>query len=100
MTKWADYLISAVKYDSDRKITQVRQHKDTGEAIGEGEIVDRSILADNLKKGMSYSTVFNSNSNWKIGNKIRCIRTAGDFSIRTDLNKVEFDNLKFIPEIE
>ena len=100
MTKWADYLISAVKYDSNRKIIQVRQHKDTGEEIGDGEIVDRSTLANNLKKGISYSTVFNSNSNWKIGDKIRYIRMGGDFSIRTDSNKVEFDNLKFLPEIE
>ena len=100
MTKWADYLISAVKYDSNKKIIQVRQHKDTGETIEAGQLIDRTTLTDNLKKGMSYSTVFNSNSNWKIGDKIQCIRIGGDFSIRTDLNKVEFDNLKFLPEME
>jgi len=100
MARWANYLISAVKYDSDKRILQVKQHKDTGEAIEDGELVDRITIANNLKKGISYLTIFNSNSNWKIGDKIQFIRVGGDYSIRTDSNKVEFDNLKFLPEIE
>lgn len=98
--KWADYLISAVKYDSNRRIVQVRQHKDTGENIEEGEVIDRSTLISNLKHGMKYATIYNSNSNWKYGEKITLNKSGRENFIRTDSNKVEFDNLKFVSEIE
>ena len=98
--KWADYLISAVKYDSNRRIIQVMQHKDTGDDIEEGELIDRSTLLSNLKHGKKYATIYNSNSNWKFGEKISINKSGGENSIRTDSNKVEFDNLKFVTEIE
>ena len=100
MSKWANYLVSAVKYDSKKRILQAKQHKDTGGAIDDGELVDRITIANNLKKGNSYLTIFNGNSNWKIGDKIQLIKVGGNYSIRTDSNKVEFDNLKFLPELE
>ena len=100
MGKWADYLISAAKYDENRRIVQVRQHNDTSEDIDNGEIVNRDILAANLKKGLKYCTIFNSNSTWKKGDPINLIRVGGEYSIRTDSNKVEYDNLKFVSEIE
>ena len=48
MAKWADYLISQVSYDSNHLITKVKQHRDNGNTISEGEVVDRYIIADNL----------------------------------------------------
>ena len=100
MGQWADYLVSAVKYDSNRKIIHVIQHEDTGSDIGKGELVDRDSLATNLKKGISYSTIFNGNSSWRKGDPINFIRVGGIYSIRTDSNKVEYDNLKLLPEME
>ena len=100
MGEWADYLISAAKFDSNRKIIQVRQHKDSGEDIGKGELIDRDTLATNLKKGVSYCTIFNGNSSWKKGDPVNFIRVGSEYAIRTDSNKVEFDNLKMLPEIE
>ena len=99
MGKWADYLISAVKYDSDRKIVQIRQHDAISEDIGDGELVNRDILSTNLKKGRTYCTIFSSNSTWKKGDPVNLIKTKDGYSIRTDSNKVEYDNLKFISEI-
>ena len=99
MSKWADYLISAVKYDKGHKITQVRQHQDTGESISEGEIIDRDTLTTNLKHGKTYMTVFDSNNKWKPGDFIRVVKLAGSYSIRTDDNKVEYDNLRFVAEL-
>ena len=100
MAKWADYLVSAVKYDDNRKIVQARQHEDTGSDIGDGQLVDRMTIANNLKKGRSYATVFSNDANWKLGDRIHLIRAGGEFSIRTDSNKVERDNLKYLPELE
>ena len=100
MSRWANYLISAVKYDSNKKIIQAKQHEDTGEDIGEGELVNRDVLTTNLKKGFTYCTIFNSNSTWKKGDPVNLIKADGGYSIRTDSNKVEYDNLRFISEIE
>lgn len=100
MTRWADYLISAVRYDTNKKITHIKQHKDTGGEIGEGEVISRDILSTNLKKGITYCTIFNSNSSWKRGDPVNLIRTGSEYSVRTDSNKVEYDNLKFVSEIE
>ena len=99
MGKWADYLISAVKYDAEKKIIQIKQHADDGEDIGDGELVDRAALATNLKKGVTYFTVFNGNSKWTIGDPVNFIRVGGGYSIRTDLNKVKYDNLKMLLEM-
>ena len=98
--KWADYLISAVKYDAKRRIVQVRQHKDSGEEIGDAELIDRPTLSSNLKHGIKYATIYSTNSNWRLGEKIRIIRIGGENSIRTDSNKVEFDHLKMVTDIE
>lgn len=99
MGKWADYLISAVKYDADRRIIQVRQHPDS-EEIRDGELIDRQTLATNMKKGTTYCTIFISSSTWKRGDPINLIKAEGDYSIRTDSNKVKYDNLKFVTELE
>ena len=48
MAKWADYLISQVLYDQNHIITKVKQHRDIGNKISGGEIVDRDSIANNL----------------------------------------------------
>lgn len=99
MARWADYLVSEVAYGPDRRIARVRQHRDTGEHIGDGELVGREELAANLKRGVSYCTVFSSNANWKRGDAVRLIKAGRGHSIRTDSNRTEYDNLRFLPEI-
>ena len=100
MTKWADYLISEVRYSPDHhRILQVKQHVDLDGEVGEGEIVDIANVASNLKKGKSYMTIHNSLSeNWKRGEKIRGFLVDGQYHIRTDKNKVNQDNLGFLNE--
>lgn len=100
MAKWADYLISEVRYSPDhRRILQVKQHKDLDGEVGEGEIVDVSNVASNLKKGKSYMTVHNGSSEtWKRGEKIRGFVVEGEYHIRTDKNKVNQDNLGLLNE--
>lgn len=100
MGNWADYLISAVKYDSNRHILQVKQHKDTGGAIGEGEVIDRDTLVENLTNGLKYTTIFSSDSKWRKGDEVKMLKSQGKISVRTDTNKVGMDNLKFLTELE
>jgi hypothetical protein len=100
MVKWAEYLISEVRYSPDhRRILQVKQHKDLDGEVGEGEIVDVVVIASNLKKGISYMTIHNGSSEtWKRGDKIRGFLVDGEYHIRTDKNRVNQDNLGVLNE--
>ncbi len=100
MVKWAEYLISEVRYSPDhRRILQVKQHRDLDGEVSEGEIVDASVVASNLKKGKSYMTIHNGSSeSWKRGEMIRGYITNGEYHIRTDKNKVNLDNLGLLNE--
>ena len=100
MAKWADYLISEVRYSPDHsRILQVKQHEDLDGEIGKGEIVDIADVADNLKKGKSYMTIYNGSSEtWKRGERIRGFIVDGEYHIRIDKNKVARDHLGMINE--
>lgn len=100
MAKWAQYLISEVRYSPDHKrILQVKQHVDLDGEVGEGEIVDRDIVSSNIKKGITYMTIHNgSSTTWKKGDKVRGFRFDGDYYIRVDKNKVNLDNLGMLNE--
>ncbi len=101
MAGWADYLLSAVRYDSSRRIVEARQHADDGSQIGRGTLVGRSTIADNMKRGSTYATVFTGRGgSWRMGKQVRLLRSGGDYSIRVDSNRVMLDNLGMLPEIE
>ena len=100
VVKWANHLISAIRYSPDHKyITELVQHEDENDSISEGAIVNKLDVTDGIKKGKIYMTIFNSNDNWKIGEKIKVFMVDGEVFIRTDKNKVERDNLGLLPEI-
>ena len=99
MARWADFLISAVRYSPDHKyITELKQHEDQEGEVGEGSVVDKASVADNVKKGKRYLTIYNAGENWRKGDKIRTFITNGEFFIRADKNKVDRDNLGELPE--
>ena len=100
MVKWAEYLISEVRYSPDHKrILQVKQHKDIDGEISEGEIVERDVISSNIKKGTTYMTIHNgSSTTWKRGYRVRAFRFDGDYYIRIDKNKVNLDNLGMLNE--
>ena len=93
MTKWADYLISAVTYDSERQIISLKRHRDSGDEIGPGELIDKASVASDIDNGLSYMTIFSTLSNWKLGKKIRSSRVDNHYCLRIDDNKVKHDNL-------
>jgi len=100
LEKWANHLISAIRYSPDHKyITELVQHEDQDDSISQGTIVKKLDVTDAIKKGKSYMTIYNSNDNWKIGEKIRVFMVDGEVFIRNDKNKVNRDNLGQLPEI-
>ena len=99
MTKWADFLISAVRYSKDHKfITEVKGHEDKDDSLGQEMIVDRATVADNVKKGRKYMTVYSAGNNWRKGNMVRSFILDGEVFIRSDKNKVGRDNLGTLPQ--
>ena len=82
MAKWADYLISQVSYDQDHIITKIMQHRDIGNKISGGEIVDRNVIATNLGHGAKYMTVFGDLGKIRMGKNVRYYRAYDSHYIR------------------
>ena len=100
MAKWADYLISQVSYDQNHLITKVKRHRDNGNTISEGEVIDRNIVADNLGHGTSYMTIYSALGKMRIGKNVRYFRAYEHHYIRVDNNKVSLDNLEDLPQLD
>jgi len=100
MAKWADYLISQVSYDQNHLITKVKRHRDNGNTISEGEVIDRNIIADNLGHGTSYMTIYSALGKIRIGKNVRYFRAYEHHYIRVDNNKVSSDNLDDLPQLD
>ena len=100
MAKWADYLISAVRYNADHThISQLKAHKDNDDTVGTGEVYERQAIVDAINNGTSFITVFkNSIGNWAKGQKVYVIKVQGVSYLKTVDNGKEEDNLENLPE--
>jgi len=98
MEKWADYLISQVRYTSDHLISNAIRHKDTDQGITKGKPVDRLTIASDIKNGLLYITIYNQNNSWKKGHRIQTFSIGGTPYLRIDQNKVQLDFLGDLPE--
>lgn len=102
MEKWADYLISAVRYDSEHShIEKVRVREDKGAKVGSSVFESsRQEVIENIKSNKTYITIFEGqNNNWKKGEEVHIIVVGETEYIRTDQNQEECDNLENLPEI-
>ncbi len=101
MGKWADYVITAVKRGPEfGVISQVQQHQDKGDEFGKPEIVDKMVVAHNIRKGKTYLTIYRVNeTDWKKGDVVRTFLQDGQAYIRNDKNIVSSDNLGELPDI-
>lgn len=97
MTKWADYLISEVRYGKNHLIEEVKIHTDDDGIISEPIASDRSQISHNVKNGKTYRTIFHSLNGWKPGDLVHVLRVSGDAFIRIDKNKADQDFLGPIP---
>lgn len=95
MTKWADFVVSAIKKGSGiANITHVQIHEDLGNGFGPPELIDKSEISSRIKKGISFITVYKQAENeWVPGEIIRTYAKDGETHIRVDDNKVDSDNL-------
>jgi len=97
--KWADYGISAVRYNSsETHIEKVRVHKDSGDSIETPEIWLREKVVSSLETGYTFVTILKNNQgNWNKGRNVEIVRVNGTKYIRTDRNSIASDNLENLP---
>jgi len=98
MAKWADYLISEVRYNHENLIDIAIRHQDTDYGITIGKPVDRLTIASDIKNGLFYITIYSGKNSWKKGHPIKSFSISGNPYLRIDGNKVAFDYLGDIPE--
>ena len=100
MEKWADYGISAVKFNfAHTHIDKVRVHPDNGDKIGPSVEQARTDIVNAIKKGITFVTMFKGNDgNWKKGQPVYIIKINGIEYIKTVDNGKAVDNLDNLPE--
>ena len=101
MNKWADYLISAVRYRSDSKnriIAYFKIHTDNGASIGEIRTWTKEELLAALIDGKSFVTIAKKNNGkWMKGSEVS-ITSNKEVFIRTDFKNIPEDFLESLPE--
>ena len=102
MCKWADYLISAIRYENDMRknfIAYLKVHKDTGEEVGAGSTWSREEVIKALCDGKTFFTILKSYSGgWEKGTPVALVTRNGR-SIITDTDYTELDNLTNLQEL-
>lgn len=100
MAKWADYGISAVRYNSAHThIDRVRAHPDNGDTIGASAEYTRAGIIQSIKAGTTYVTIIKgSEGNWMKGQPIYITKVNGVEYIKTVDNDRAADNLENLPE--
>lgn len=100
MAKWADYCISAVRYNTEHThIDKVRVCPDLGDKLGNFSEIVRGDVVNAIERGNSFVTIYaNSDGNWKKGEDVRIIIVGGEKYLRTDANSKAADNLGNLPE--
>lgn len=99
MAKWADYGISAVRYNTAHThIVRVRAHPDNGDTIGAATEYERATIVKAIKDGYTFVTIVSSGGNWQKGQPVYIIKVNGVEYIKTVDNGKEQDNLENLPE--
>jgi Protein of unknown function (DUF3892) len=102
MSKWADYIISAVRFNAaGTHIRLVRTHVDDGGKNLNPATANesREFVIANLAEGRSYvTTVLNVNdSEWICGAAVHIVTINGEKFIKTTADKSKTDNLDNLP---
>ncbi|HML23354.1 MAG TPA: DUF3892 domain-containing protein [Aggregatilinea sp.] len=100
MAKWADYGISAVRYNNARThIDLLMVHVDNGDTIAIGKEWKRSDVVLEIERKRTFVTIPKNNDEKYIrGEDVRIVVINGVKYLRTDNNNTPSDNLGSLPE--
>ncbi|GAB5513496.1 DUF3892 domain-containing protein [Rhodopirellula baltica] len=97
MDKWADYCITAVRYDrAETRITHVETHYFDGESLVSREVLDVTMVIRLIKRGISFITVTTEGLN-QIPKKGQPVQLYDHTFIRSVGNRFSEDNLEELP---
>jgi hypothetical protein len=100
MSKWADFGISAVRFNSAHThIDRVRINPDNGESIGAAQDCGRADVVASIKRKVTFITIFkNAAGNWSKGQPVFIDVVGGVEYLKTVANGKAVDNLDNLPE--
>jgi hypothetical protein len=100
MTKWADYLISAVRFNAKRThIDRLRVAADNGDSVGEMKEYDRETIVNAIKKKTTFVTIYlNSSGKYDKGKQVYVVPINGNEYLKTVADNKLVDNLDNLPE--
>lgn len=101
MNKWADYLISAVRYSDQQRryITYVKVHEDHTAKIGKGFTWNRNEIIEALLAGKSLMTIYRKETgDWIKGLGVNLIKKNGAVFI-TDTEESNTDHLSGVQKL-
>ncbi len=101
MQKWADFLISAVKTNPNQPyVDSFEVHSDFGCMVCQTEIIPRTEVIANIKKGVTYATVFRTAmGKWRKGDDVHLVTVGGSEYLRTDKDCLPQDQFDNVPEL-
>ncbi|MDI9272446.1 DUF3892 domain-containing protein [Stenotrophomonas sp. PFBMAA-4] len=99
MAKWADYGISAVRYNAAHThIDRLRIHQDNGDSFGPAAEHERATIVRAIKDGVTFITIPRANGQWQKGQSVYIIKVNGVEYLKTVDNGQARDNLENLPE--
>ncbi len=99
-SKWADYVITAVRYDSDYGyIAQVRVYEHNDNKLENRQHKSRDWVIAQLRLGKTFVTATQTSyGTWRKGEKVRMFKVNEQTYIRSDQNSIAKDNLENLSE--
>ena len=100
MAKWADYVITEVKFNAKHThIDKVRAREDNGETLESAQEYARQDVVKAINKGTTFVTAFkNNDGKWNKGEDVFVIEINGADYIKTKRDNTANDNLDNLPE--
>ena len=102
MIKWADYLISAIRYDDEmvkNAIAYLKVHPDFGEEIGAGSTWTKEEVISAMYDGKTFYTILKEKTGeWKKGSHVALVTKNGK-NVLTDSEYTDLDYLTNLQEL-
>lgn len=102
MSKWADYLISAIRYENEMRknaIAYLKVHRDNGDEVGAGSTWTKEEVISAMYDGKTFFTILKSKAGeWKKGAHVALVTKNGR-PIITDSEYTDLDYLSDLQEL-
>ena len=100
MAKWADYLISGVRYsitDKKKYISTVHVREDLDEKVPDSTMTRAEVISK-IDKNYAFKTIIKKNGKWELNEDVHKLNIKHFDYLKTTSNNKEEDNLGNLPE--